>query len=52
MHRGDFNEVLYMDERNRVVKRSMGMDAFCQFVDSNDLINLPISGARFTWSNS
>lgn len=51
MYRGDFNEVLYIEERNRVVSRTRGMNDFCEFVDNNDLINLSISGARFIWSN-
>lgn len=47
----DFNEVLYLEERNRVVRRTRGMDIFSEFVESNNLINLPIVGAQFTWSN-
>lgn len=43
--RGDFNEVLYLEERSRTVRRSRGMDDFCEFIDQNELINLPISGA-------
>lgn len=27
------------------------MDEFCEFVDGKELLNLPISRARFTWSN-
>lgn len=42
MHRGDFNEVLYLEDRNRAVRRTRGTNDFCEFVDSNDLINLPI----------
>lgn len=48
---GDFNEVLYLEERNWAVRTTTGMELFCEFVDSNDLINLPITGARYTWSN-
>lgn len=49
---GDFNEVLYMEERNRAIRRTRGMKEFCEFVDGNDLINIPMTWARFTWSNS
>lgn len=49
--RGDFNEVLYMEERNQAVRRTRGIDKFCEFVDGNDLIDIPIAEARFTWSN-
>lgn len=48
---GDFNKVLFMDERNRASRRTRGMDMFCDFVDQCKLINLPILRTRFTWSN-
>lgn len=48
---GDFNEVLYLEERNRATRRTQGIDEFCDFVDRNELVNVPISGARFTWCN-
>lgn len=51
MYRGDFNEVMYMEERSRARRRMRGMDIFCEFVDGNGLIDIPILGARYTWSN-
>lgn len=48
---GDFNEVLYLGEKNRANRHSRGMDIFSEFVQSNNLINLLIVGAQFTWSN-
>lgn len=51
MHRGDFNEVLYLEKRSHAVRRTRGMNEFYEFVDGNELINILISGARFTWSN-
>lgn len=33
------------------MRMTKGMDLFCDFVDRNELINLHLSGARFTWSN-
>lgn len=48
---GDFNEVLSLEERTWAASRSRGMEVFCDFVDRNKLINVPLSGARFTWSN-
>lgn len=52
VYRWRFNEVLYLEERSRATRRTRGMNKFSEFVESNDLINLPISGARYTWSNS
>lgn len=48
---GDFNEVLFLDERNRATRRTRGMDVFRDFVYQNELIDVPSSGACFTWSN-
>lgn len=48
---GNFNEVLYLGERNRAKRRTQGMDMFCDFVDRYELHNLTIQGTRFTWSN-
>lgn len=33
------------------MRRTREMDEFCEFVDGNELLNLPISRARFAWSN-
>lgn len=49
--KGDFNEVMYMEEQSQAVRRTRGMDEFYEFVDGNDLLNLPNSGAQFTCSN-
>lgn len=49
--RGDFNEVLFMEEQNRATRKTRGMDTFGDFVDQNELIDVPLLGARFTWSN-
>lgn len=48
---GDFNEIIFLEERNRATRRTRGMDLFCDFVDRNELIDVQMSGVRFTWSN-
>lgn len=47
---GDFNEVLYVEERHRV-RRTSGMDNFSSFVDGMSLMYVLITGPCFTWSN-
>lgn len=48
---GDFNEVLFLNDRNRATRRTRGMDTFGDFVDRHELIDVHMTGARFTWSN-
>lgn len=48
---GDFNEVLFLKERNKAIRRTRGMDMFCDFVYRKELIDVQMSGAKFTWSN-
>lgn len=37
--------MLYLEDRNRAMRRTSGMDDFFEFVDGNDLINLfPFQG--------
>lgn len=48
---GDFNEVLYLEERNRATRSTRRMNEFRDFVDWNELMDIPLSGVRVTWSN-
>lgn len=48
---GDFNEIPYTEERNREARRTGGMEMFGDFVDGCNLLDVPISGTYFTWSN-
>lgn len=48
---GDFNEVRLMRERQNCSKISRGMQDFIEFCDNKELIDLPISGAKFTWKS-
>jgi hypothetical protein len=48
---GDFNLILEADERS--TNRLTGMDReFRRLVNELALINLPLQGRRYTWSNS
>lgn len=51
VYRGDFNEVLYLEDRSHATRRTRGIDEFYEFVDSNELINVPIFRAQYTWYN-
>ncbi|GAU41930.1 hypothetical protein TSUD_139160 [Trifolium subterraneum] len=48
---GDFNAVKHIDERrsSRGSSRSLDHVPFNRFIDDNNLIDLPLSGRKFTW---
>ncbi|WJX34558.1 hypothetical protein P8452_22662 [Trifolium repens] len=48
---GDFNAVKFMDERrsSRADPRSMDHIPFNQFIEDNNLVDLPLLGRKFTW---
>lgn len=48
---GDFNEVLRMHERSGTQRMTSGMRQFTEFVDKHELVDLPMSGARFSWQH-
>lgn len=43
---------MYLEERSRATRRTRSMNEFCEFANEHDLIDIPIVGAQFTWSNS
>ncbi|KAF7837676.1 hypothetical protein G2W53_006158 [Senna tora] len=50
---GDFNEILSQSEKEGVRLHSQNqIDVFRSFIDQNCLIDLPLKGCRFTWSNN
>ncbi|XP_050222663.1 uncharacterized protein LOC126672753 [Mercurialis annua] len=49
---GDFNEILRPEERLNCVGYSPSMLALNDFINSAEMIDLPIHGRRFTWKNS
>ncbi|XP_050238155.1 uncharacterized protein LOC126687642 [Mercurialis annua] len=49
---GDFNEILRPDERLNCVGYLPSMLAFHDFINSAELIDLPIHGRQFTWKKS
>lgn len=48
---GDFNEVLFSNERSRGGRRTRGTKLFGDFVDKYNLLDVPCPSPRFTWSN-
>lgn len=46
---GDFNEVRIMSERKACTRITSGMKDFGTFYEENELIDLPIAGAKYTW---
>lgn len=49
---GDFNEVRKPEERNGCLRKDSGMTIFNKFIEDLELIDLPMLGRKFTWSNS
>ncbi|KAF7806998.1 putative N-acetyltransferase [Senna tora] len=50
---GYFNEILSQSEKEGVCLHSQNqIDVFRSFIDQNCLIDLPLKGCRFTWSNN
>ncbi|XP_077246116.1 uncharacterized protein LOC143885983 [Tasmannia lanceolata] len=47
---GDFKEIRFVSERLGCRRSVKNMRVFDKFIAKNDLIDLPLSGSRFTWS--
>lgn len=50
--RGDFNTIRFPEERIGCRGESRVMEEFSEFIDNHCLIDLPLTGAPFTWSRS
>ncbi|XP_026416134.1 uncharacterized protein LOC113311518 [Papaver somniferum] len=50
--RGDFNTVLCCGEKKNCSKVTKSMKSFASFIEKHELIDLPLKGARYTWSNN
>ncbi|GJS95132.1 putative RNA-directed DNA polymerase, eukaryota, reverse transcriptase zinc-binding domain protein [Tanacetum coccineum] len=48
---GDFNEVRHASERFGSVFNQQGANAFNEFINQTELVNLNIGGRNFTWMN-
>ncbi|XP_058103553.1 uncharacterized protein LOC131247134 [Magnolia sinica] len=48
---GDFNMIRFVEEKSHGNKVSPAMGAFSAWIDDQDLVDLPLLGARFTWTN-
>ncbi|XP_077249344.1 uncharacterized protein LOC143888833 [Tasmannia lanceolata] len=47
---GDFNKIRSVCERLGCRRANQNMAAFATFISKHNIIDLPLSGARFTWS--
>ncbi|KAL4187680.1 hypothetical protein AMTRI_Chr09g40190 [Amborella trichopoda] len=48
---GDFNITRWSSERNSNSSISQGMNDFSDFMSRQELLDVPLQGCRFTWSN-
>lgn len=48
---GDFNMVLHMRERSGLNTRMGEIEEFKEMIDLLGLVDLPLRGGRWTWSN-
>ncbi|XP_026436394.1 uncharacterized protein LOC113334324, partial [Papaver somniferum] len=48
---GDFNTIVKCGEKKNCKRITRSMRKFNTFIVENDLIDLPLKGARYTWSN-
>ncbi|XP_026450966.1 uncharacterized protein LOC113351131 [Papaver somniferum] len=49
---GDWNVILCQAERNRAGGNKRNIKNFRNFLDSQNLLDIPMGGGRFTWKNS
>ncbi|XP_026383279.1 uncharacterized protein LOC113278735 [Papaver somniferum] len=48
---GDFNTIKCCDEKKNCNTITKSMKDFAEFISQHNLIDLPLKGARYTWSN-
>ncbi|XP_026433561.1 uncharacterized protein LOC113331002 [Papaver somniferum] len=48
---GDFNTVKKCDEKKNCYRITRSMTQFNKFIEEHELIDLPLKGARYIWSN-
>lgn len=49
---GDFNLIRFPREKKRGRYITSSMTSFSNFINDHELVNLPLTGRRFTWSNN
>lgn len=49
---GDFNVVCYPSEKLGASRLSNQMRCFFKFIEDQGLVDLPLNGAKFTWTNN
>ncbi|KAK8518199.1 hypothetical protein V6N12_017356 [Hibiscus sabdariffa] len=48
---GDFNTIRSREEKVGRSFNASSMRALAEFIDGNGLLDIPLSGSKFTWSN-
>ncbi|KAL4196362.1 hypothetical protein AMTRI_Chr04g182850 [Amborella trichopoda] len=48
---GNFNVIRWSHEQNSSTSISQGMREFSDFISQNELLDIPLQGSRYTWSN-
>lgn len=49
---GDFNMMRFPFEKKGARTLTWSMETFFEFINENELIDLPLLGGKFTWSNN
>ena len=49
---GDFNEIQFPSQRLGAKNITQGMYNFSDFISLNGLMDIPLEGVSFSWSNS
>ncbi|KAL6332090.1 hypothetical protein AAG906_020771 [Vitis piasezkii] len=49
VHRGDFNVIRFLGERNSISRLSSAMRRFSEIIEDLELRDLPLQGGSFTW---
>ena len=49
---GDFNVIRFLSERSGADQFTLAMNDFSEFIFSLGLMDIPLEGGKFTWSNN
>jgi hypothetical protein len=49
---GDFNVVRFLSERSGAGAFSIAMEDFSKFIHGQSLVDIPLQGGQFSWSNN
>ncbi|XP_058075531.1 uncharacterized protein LOC131223951 [Magnolia sinica] len=48
---GDFNVIRFAEEYSRIRRTTHAMQSFSDWIQDQELVDLPLAGAKFTWTN-